>query len=371
MKFVFALAAVAGLLLTGETIAKPYSEEILDATALMDAGAAQREALPMSVSLVVGAGPAIGVGSSGARVDRLCSRLYSLGYLPSAAVGDGFTSEVQVALRQFQTDRGLDVDGRLGAGTVAELDRSAISEAQSLRYTSAKMTAFAASMPNEVIIVNIPSQTMTFVRGGEVVLRMRLAVGRPEHKTPLLDDVATHVVLNPTWTIPSSIIAKEELAHLRKGTMRIKGAKVYVDGVEVEPSSVDWSAVTPGHVKIVQSPGDANALGRYKVQLTNSDNIYLHDTNEHAKLSRDMRAISHGCIRMEEPREMVDLLLAGSSWNSSKIDETIASGKTTWVKLDHQVPIKVVYWTSTVDDGQLRFHSDVYGYEAAGHDPTH
>jgi murein L,D-transpeptidase YcbB/YkuD len=135
---------------------------------------------------------------------------------------------------------------------------------------------------------------------------------------------------------------------------------VYLDGEPVMPETVDWKEVSPNRVRIVQQPGDGNALGRFRFNLTNPDNIYLHGTNEPWLFDRDVRAISSGCVRLQDARGLAELLLADVGVTPQKINHLLAKGESQWIKVN-PLPVRFVYWTATVQpDGSIRLHPDVY-----------
>jgi len=179
---------------------------------------------------------------------------------------------------------------------------------------------------------------------------------------PLLRDQITHVIVNPTWTVPPTVLKEDKLPLLRsRGTPGISNAVVYLDGEVVAPEIVDWSVVTPGRVRIVQQPGDHNALGRFRFNLTNPQNIYLHGTNEPRLFDRELRTISSGCVRLQDARLMAETLLAPQGIGTDRIERMLARGEPQWVKLEKPLPVRFTYWMATVDEtGAIQLHPDVY-----------
>ncbi|WP_255542743.1 L,D-transpeptidase family protein [Azospirillum sp. INR13] len=235
-------------------------------------------------------------------------------------------------------------DGLVGAGTRAALDRTPAEAASLMRQSAAAMRSFRDTAPDDVLVVNLTDQTTTLVRGGEEELTMRAIVGRPSRETPLLTDRITHIIVNPTWTVPPTILKEDKLPMLRaKGVPGIQNAIVYLDGQEVAPETVDWYGVTPGRVRIVQQPGDHNALGRFRFNLTNPYDIYLHGTNEPRLFSRELRSISSGCVRLEDPRRLAELLLQGTTVTPARIDRMLDRMQPQWVKLATPMPVQFVY----------------------------
>ena len=166
---------------------------------------------------------------------------------------------------------------------------------------------------------------LSVAAGGKIDFTMRAAVGRPSRETPLLADQITDVIINPTWTVPPTVLRQDKLPKLRQtGTPGISNAAIYLDGAAVAPETVDWQSVSPSRVRIVQRPGAHNALGRYRFNLTNDQNIYLHDTNEPRVFKRDRRAVSSGCVRLAEARRLAEMLLGEEGITPAEIDRALA-----------------------------------------------
>jgi murein L,D-transpeptidase YcbB/YkuD len=324
--------------------------------------ATELDATPSVPVTRVGAGSMLQKGATGDRVARLAERLRELGVLvPGERVGV-FDETVDGAVRAFQERQGLSVDGVVGDGTRAALDRDPADAARAMRQSAVAMRGFSERAPADVLIVNLPSQTVMLVRGDELIFVMRAVVGRPSRGTPLLEDQVTHVVVNPAWTVPPTVLKEDKLPLLRaRGVPGIDHAVIYLDGEVVAPETVDWSEVSPGRVRIVQQPGDHNALGRFLFSLTNPQNIFLHGTNEPYLFSRDVRTISSGCVRLESARKLAEILLADAGIGPERIDRMLARGETQGVRLPRPIPVRFVYWRATVDaDGSVRVHPDVY-----------
>jgi len=137
----------------------------------------------------------------------------------------------------------------------------------------------------------------------------------------------------------------------------------------IDPRSIDWSSYGGGHFpfQLRQRPGTDNALGRVKIMFPNPHNVYLHDSPARSLFSRNERAFSHGCIRLARPLELADQVLRAGGvpgWNKDRIDEVIASTKTTVVNLEEPLPVHITYMTAWVDDGVVNFRGDIYGHDA-------
>jgi L,D-transpeptidase YcbB len=205
------------------------------------------------------------------------------------------------------------------------------------------------------IEVNVPAAWLTVIHDDEPAgLAMRAIVGMPGHPTPVLRAWMNSVLFNPPWNVPPSIVRKEILPKLKRDPKYLaRNHYVYV-GV-------------PGRSAIQQLPGPDNALGRIKFELPNIFDVYLHDTPSHPLFSRVIRTLSHGCVRLEEPRQLALYVLGGGKtiWTLDDIDGAIAEGGTRRVPLAHDIAVYLLYWTAFTDpDGALEFRDDIYGRDA-------
>ena len=195
------------------------------------------------------------------------------------------------------------------------------------------------------IIVNVPSFYATLVENGTTRWRHRAIAGAVKTKTPQLTVQATGVILNPWWEVPPSI------------TREVAGKPGYVAVKGKDGKVQRWR----------QPPGPANALGKIKFVMQNSQNIYLHDTNARSRFNSQLRALSHGCIRTEHIMDLAKELLAddGGEWTAEKVDEAVASGKSQMAKFVKPLPVYIVYFSAAArNDGTIQDYSDLYNRDA-------
>jgi murein L,D-transpeptidase YcbB/YkuD len=178
---------------------------------------------------------------------------------------------------------------------------------------------------------------------------MRTIVGAAVHPTPVLRARMSSVLLNPPWVVPSSIIQNEIRPMLKR------------DPNYLQRFGFAYQDVRGGKA-LIQVPGPTNSLGQVKFEMPNSDDIYMHDTPERRLFGLSRRYISHGCVRVEDPRELARVLLNSDQWSRDAIDAAIATGQTQSVPLHKSLPVYVLYWTAFVDpDGTVEFRDDIYG----------
>ena len=256
----------------------------------------------------------------------------------------------------------------IGPTTVAAMNVPVSSRIDQIRVNLERARWVQRDLPLDFVLVDIAGFRAYLVRGGTVAWSARVQVGKAYRETPVFRDRIEHVVLNPTWTVPPSILREDIIPQARKDPdiIRRKGLKVLDHGGgEIDPRAVNWSAERFPYV-LRQDPGPDNALGRVKVMFPNEHHVYLHDTPHQELFERSERAASSGCIRVERPLELTELLLSGTEgWDRARIDQVIASNRTTQVDLGRPIPVLILYWTADMMDGAtVAFRNDLYGRDA-------
>jgi L,D-transpeptidase YcbB len=318
-------------------------------------------------------GPALTPGSRNERIPALRARLVRSGDLVEAPVSDPllYDAPLIAAVRQYQQRNGLEADGVIGAGTIAELNAPVADRITQLRVNLDRGRVLLQDLPERFVVVNIAGYTVYFVKGQEVEWSARVQVGKTYRRTPLFRSEISYLVFNPTWTVPPGIIAADILPAARKDPQAItrKGLRVLDrEGHELDPASIDWSQFRSGNIPYTlrQDPGPSNALGRVKFMFPNPYQVYLHDTPSQSLFERADRTFSSGCVRVEHALELAQRLLDDPGrWNQDSIAQLIASGKLQNVTLRNRMPVLLAYWTAWVDpQGIVNFRRDVYGQDA-------
>jgi len=265
----------------------------------------------------------------------------------------------------FQGERGIKADGILGQATLLALNESPAQLMDKIRVNLERMRWIPEHFfRGEAILVNVPSFQLVYHKGVDTLFTTKVIVGTIKHQTPVFTAPLSYLVFSPYWNIPPSITRNETLPAIRKNAgylQRNNMEVVNAAGQALTPSQVNWNA-KPFPYLIRQKPGESNALGQVKFMFPNPNNVYLHDTPAKQLFDQDSRAFSHGCIRMEQPRDFAELLLKNSEgWTSEKVGLAMGQGKEEIVKLPYKIPVGIVYLTFLMDpSGHPRFFSDVY-----------
>jgi len=227
-------------------------------------------------------------------------------------------------------------------------------------------------VPQTFVIVDIAGFEVGYFRDGKPVWRARVQVGKPYRSTPIFRSDITYLVLNPTWTVPPGIEAKDVLPAVKRDRSYLTAKNLRIidqQGRTIDPARIDWIRYSGKSFPYTfrQDPGPDNALGQIKFMFPNAHFVYLHDTPSKNLYERDTRAFSSGCIRVERPLELAEMLLNDpAKWNLSKIRTAIETGNTQTVTLPAPVPVLLYYWTAQGQaDGSVHFKDDIYRRDPA------
>jgi murein L,D-transpeptidase YcbB/YkuD len=219
------------------------------------------------------------------------------------------------------------------------------------------------------IMINAADASLDLWLGGAPVLRSRVIVGKPATPTPILRAEGAAVTVNPAWTVPHSIAVKELLPRLKKNRAYLASQQmVLLNGPPGDPHglTVNWRAIRAGQFpyQVRQLPGGRNALGRLKLELPNRFDVYLHDTPSRALFARPARALSHGCVRVEQILPLASYAISADGSALEDIRRRIDGGATTSLPLQRRLPVYFLYWTAFARDGRLVIRPDVYGRDS-------
>ncbi|UWQ26544.1 L,D-transpeptidase family protein [Leisingera aquaemixtae] len=335
-----------------------------------------REKLRLEQVLAAGGwGPAVQAktlepGEQGPAVIALRNRLMAMGYLPRSAARSYDAAMVQ-AVQSFQADHGLETDGVAGAGTLAEVNKPVSDRLKSVIIAMERERWLTPDRGERHILVNQTDFTAKIVDNGDVTFETRSVIGKNTHdrRSPEFSDEMEHMVINPSWYVPRSIITKEYLPKLRNNPNAVGHIQITDRrGRVVNRNSANFAQYTARNFpySMRQPPSRSNALGLVKFMFPNKYNIYLHDTPQKSLFAREVRAFSHGCIRLAQPFEFAYALLARQTEDPKAFFHRILnSGQETKVELEQKVPVHIIYRTAVVSSkGRAEFRRDVYGRDA-------
>jgi murein L,D-transpeptidase YcbB/YkuD len=321
--------------------------------------------------IVVPEGDLLKPGMSDARVPLLRARL-GLSLQPDANP-EVYDEMLVEAVQLAQAEHELKPDGVVGPRTLLALNgRSRAEDIASVLANLERWRWMPRDLGSFHVIVNIPEFMVRVFDHGNLVHQTRVVVGKPNNPTPTFSHVMSHLIVNPYWNVPASIVRNEMMPQVRSnpGFFSRGGYQVFalVGGRyrQINPYWVNWHMVSPRQIQVRQIPGDFNALGRIKFMFPNQHDVYLHDTPSKKLFERDVRALSHGCVRVDQPLAFADAILpvAAPDWNSSRLKDLYGKSERL-VKFETPIPVHLSYFTAAVGpDRQLRVFDDIYGYDA-------
>jgi murein L,D-transpeptidase YcbB/YkuD len=291
-------------------------------------------------------GPTPKPGEENPYMPELRRRLMAEDDLGSSADGTAFDDKTVEALKHFQARHGLTPDGLLGKKTRLALNIPVETRIDQIIANLDRWRYLGPVLPATRFEVNAAAGDAQLIVGERAILTMRAIAGKPENPTPMLLSAINEVIVNPTWTIPWSIVRNEIPTRLRHDPQYLARNKMrWIRG---------W---------LVQAAGIDNPLGRLKFNFPNPFSVYLHDTPAVNLFDRDDRARSHGCVRLELPLELAEYLLKDNpEWPKPVLEEAIAAPKTIRIPLETELPVAILYWTAFAgNDGIFEFREDIYG----------
>jgi murein L,D-transpeptidase YcbB/YkuD len=297
----------------------------------------------------IGSGPTLRMGDAGPRVQELRALLVQRGDLEAAFVnGEAFDATLAAAVARFQARHGLSADSAFGARTRDAFNVPVATRIRQVALGMERARWLPVVRGERWIAVNLADYRAFVIDSGRMVFETRVVIGATNHKTPMFTDTLTNIVFNPAWNVPPSIAAKEIEPKIRK-----------------EPDYLERNHMIRIGRDIQQVPGPWNALGQVAFMFPNRYNVYMHDTPAKELFASPDRAHSHGCIRLQRPHDLAELLLAAEGWDRARIDSVIATGTRSVVWLRTPIPVRISYATAfAADDGTLHFRRDIYGRDA-------
>lgn len=309
----------------------------------------------------------------------LARRLAVTGDLPERYAErppQSYDAALQDGVRQFRARHGLAQEPVLTRETVAAMNVPVAMRIRQIELNMERWRWFPRDLGERHIRVNVPEYHLEVWEQGRVILPMKVVVGASDKPTPIFSDTMTTIVFAPFWNVPSSIAAEETLpavlsdpGYLERNNLEV----VSTSGEVVDPSTIDWyghaSTDEEGNgfpYRFRQRPGTANSLGLVKFLFPNDFDVYLHDTPAVSLFSKSNRALSHGCVRVENPVRLAEYLLGSDArWDGGNVRQAMNSGEEQHVRLPRPVPVHLMYWTARADEGGAAyFFRDIYGHDA-------
>lgn len=287
-------------------------------------------------------------------------------YIETPELSDSL--KLVAAIKRFQHTHNLDEDGKVGKLTFKALQKTKQDYIHQLELNMERWRLVTYASDKKFVWVNIPKYQMRVIEEDTIVIESRVIIGKPEHKTPLLKSTIRYFIIYPYWNVPFNIAVKEILPILKRDTtyLRRKNFDVlngYGEVITYQP--INWKRYSKTYFpfRLRQRMGDDNSLGILKFNFENKYGVYLHDTDGRRLFKREMRALSHGCIRLEKFIDFARFLVRDDSvkypFDSLKID--LLKDQQKYVYLRHPVPIYVNYFTAEIDTtGKAFFFIDIY-----------
>ena len=276
------------------------------------------------------------------------------------------------SIKKFQKHHGLNTDGKIGKLTLEALNIPLQTRLDQLYVNMERLRWLPEKGTGKRVLVNIADFTLDYLENNDTLIHMRTVVGQNFRKTPVFNAKMSYLVFSPTWTVPPGILRKDILPAVAKDISYLSSKGMIVkdrSGNVVNPASIDWKKANASGrfpYTIQQMPGNQNALGRVKFMFPNKYSVYLHDTPSKSLFARDERNFSSGCIRVEKPLELAELLLQETGgWNTSKIANAMNQSTEKTVLLKTPIDVYIYYLTCWSHNGKVEFRKDIYNRDSA------
>ncbi|MGD8576663.1 MAG: L,D-transpeptidase family protein, partial [Thiohalophilus sp.] len=282
-----------------------------------------------------------------------------------------FDQALKYAVERFQVRHGLKMDGVVGRKTRDAMNVPISTRIEEIRLNMERWRWLPRNLGQSYVMVNTAGYELLVFEHGEPAFGMSIISGKPERPTPVIQGTIHSIVLNPDWTLPRTIVFEDMLPQQQRNPRYFSthGIRVYRNDREVDPAKVDWSSLDKDNFPYVlrQDPGPGNPLGRIKFMFGNNFDVYLHDTPKRRLFEKSMRALSSGCIRVQEPYKLATYLLREQpEWSEQALREAVKTRKTLEISLDTRVSVYLVYFTAWVgNDGTIAFYDDIYDLDTS------
>jgi murein L,D-transpeptidase YcbB/YkuD len=280
-----------------------------------------------------------------------------------------YDDQLLEGIKKFQKRHGLPDNGVITEATLKYLNQSFKDKADLIELNLERLRWLPREMSEDYISINVPEYMLRVYNNNKKKLEMRVVLGTQYNATPIFTDTLEYIVFSPTWTIPPGIMEEEAIPNLIEDSEHYdkERFKIYKKGKLINPKKEDWTSeeLDSNEYQIIENPGPGNSLGLVKFIMPNDFNVYLHDTPADHLFSKNKRAFSHGCIRVEKPNLLAEYLLKDqASWSSSKIERAMHKGQPVTANLKKKYPVLIEYRTVWEDEaGRLNFREDIYNHD--------
>ena len=283
--------------------------------------------------------------------------------------------QLNTAIKKYQKIKAVKQDGNVSASFIKMINTNDVERFKRIAVTLDRYKMLPSAMPQKFVWVNLPGYYLQLWDNDTLALESKIICGKPATRTPLLTSMISNMVIYPTWTVPTSIIAKQYLPKLKTNPYYLSrlGLKlVNAKGEDIDAGSVKWEKYTKGiPYKVMQNSGDDNALGVMKFNFDNPYAVYLHDTNQRYLFKNSSRALSHGCVRVQEWEKLAYYLARNDSlnlkagdtlrYNTDSIRNWLAEKKYRRINVKNELPLFITYFSCEGKDGRIKFYDDIYG----------
>ncbi len=285
------------------------------------------------------------------------------------------SAALTVAIKKYQKKKGVKQDGKVSAALIRLMNLSDMERFKRIAITLDRYKQLPSVMPEKYILVNLPAYYLYVWDHDTIALESKIICGKPDTKTPLLNSVISNMVTYPTWTVPNSIIAKQYLPKLKINPNYLSRIGLHLvndKGETVDPETINWGKYKKGiPYKVMQGSGDDNALGILKFNFNNPYSVYLHDTNQRYLFKNASRALSHGCVRVQQWEELAYFIARNDSinlkpgetlrYNKDSIKSWLSKKEKRSITVKNGIPLFIAYFSCGGKGGKIRFYDDIYG----------
>lgn len=311
-------------------------------------------------------------------VKTLQKRLHESGCMELTAKRPD-SAMLMAGVKKYQQQKGIKADGKITAALMRTINTNDVERFKRIAITLDRYKQLPEKMPERYIWVNLPGYYLEVWDHDTLVMQSKTIVGKAATRTPELNSTISDMVTYPTWTVPTSIIAKEMLPGLKRNPNYLarRGYKLLNGkGQPIDASSINWAKYSKGiPFRIQQGSGDGNALGVFKFNFDNPFAVYLHDTNQRYLFKNGSRALSHGCVRVQDWEKLAyyiartDSVLAKPAdsleYNTDSIKNWLAAKKNRRMDVKVKIDLFIKYFGCEGQGGKVKFHEDIYGEDKA------